>query len=77
MSGSHRNTFLASPLRDTLFLLAYPFLVLAGLLALLKIEAMGLGTFIAFTAVYTGAHHLPGFLRAYGTRDVFDANRHA
>jgi tetratricopeptide (TPR) repeat protein len=72
---SYRSTFIASPASDTVFLLACPLLVLGGLLLLVHNGIVTLAAFVAFTAVYTAAHHLPGFLRAYGTRDIFDANR--
>lgn len=72
---SYRSTFIASPASDTFFLLACPLLALGGLLLLLENGIISLTAFVAFTAIYTGAHHLPGFLRAYGTREIFDANR--
>lgn len=73
--SSYRSTFVSSPASDTLFLLGIPLFTLGGLLLLVHYGVVTLAAFVAFTAVYTGAHHLPGFLRAYGTREIFDSNR--
>src|SRR5215471_2239886 len=72
---SYRNTFIASPVSDSVFLLGIPLLTLSGVILLLRFNLISLAIFVGFTAIYTGAHHLPGFLRAYGTREVFEANR--
>jgi tetratricopeptide (TPR) repeat protein len=72
---SYRDSFIASPVSDTLFLLGCPLFVLGGLLLLLHYNAVTLTAFVVFTAIYTGAHHLPGFFRAYGTREILNANR--
>jgi tetratricopeptide (TPR) repeat protein len=72
---SYRSTFIDSPLSDGVFLIGIPLLSLAGVMTLLHFNVITLAAFVGFTAVFTGAHHMPGFLRAYGTRDIFDANR--
>src|SRR5262249_17971015 len=72
---SYRQTFIASPATDTIFILGIPIIALGGVLLLLRFQWITVTTFVAITAIYTGAHHLPGFLRAYGTRDIFQANR--
>src|SRR5215467_5527685 len=71
----YRDAFIVSPASDTVFLLAIPLLTLAGVVLLLHFNVVTLSMFVGLTAIYTGAHHLPGFLRAYGTRQVFEANR--
>ena len=72
---SYRNTFISSPATDTVFLIGIPVIALSAALLLLHYNVVTLAAFVAFTAIYTGAHHLPGFLRAYGTREIFQANR--
>src|SRR5437016_5394279 len=72
---SYRDTFIASPLSDSAFLLGVPLITLTGVVLLLHFNVVTLTAFVALTAIYTGAHHLPGFLRAYGTREIFEANR--
>ena len=72
---SYRDTFIASPVKDSVFLLGIPLITLSGVVLLLHFNLITLTAFVGITAIYTGAHHLPGFLRAYGTREVFEANR--
>jgi tetratricopeptide (TPR) repeat protein len=71
----YRDSFISSPVSDAFFLLGCPLFVLSGLVLLLHYNAVTLTAFVIFTAIYTGAHHLPGFFRAYGTREIFNANR--
>jgi tetratricopeptide (TPR) repeat protein len=75
MSSTYKSTFIASPASDALFLIGIPVLALGGVMLLLHFNVVTLTAFIGFTAIFTGAHHLPGFMRAYGTRDIFQANR--
>lgn len=72
---SYRSTFIDSPLSDSVFLLGIPLIALGGVLTLLHFNVITVAAFVGFTAVFTGAHHMPGFLRAYGTREIFEANR--
>ncbi len=72
---SYRATFIASPAADSVFLLGIPLITLGGVLLLLHFNVVTLAAFVGLTAVFTGAHHLPGFLRAYGTREIFETNR--
>src|ERR1051326_6664265 len=72
---SYRNTFISTPATDGVFLIGVPLIVLAGTIVLLHFNAVTLAAFVGFTAIFTGAHHLPGFLRAYGTREIFEQNR--
>jgi tetratricopeptide (TPR) repeat protein len=72
---SYRTTFISSPASDAVFLLGIPVIALGGVLSLLHFNLITVAAFVGFTAIFTGAHHLPGFLRAYGTREIFDANR--
>ncbi len=72
---SYRSTFIDSPLSDSVFLLGIPLIALGGAMTLLHFNIVTLAAFVGFTAIYTGAHHLPGLLRAYGTREILEANR--
>src|SRR5438105_3731287 len=72
---SYRSTFISSPASDAVFLIGIPVIALSGALLLLHSNVITLAAFVGVTAIYTGAHHLPGFMRAYGTREVFEANR--
>src|ERR1041384_1862883 len=72
---SYRNTFIASPAADSVFLIGIPVITLVGALSLLRFNVVTVAAFVGFTAIFTGAHHLPGFMRAYGTREIFEANR--
>ena len=73
--SGYRSTFISSPASDTVFLLGIPLIALGGVLLLLHFNVITVTAFVALTAIYTGAHHAPGFLRAYGTREIFTANR--
>src|SRR5215510_10328370 len=73
--SGYRSTFIASPASDTVFLLGIPLIALGGVLLLLHFNIITVAAFVGLTAIFTGAHHLPGFLRAYGTSEIFQANR--
>src|SRR6185503_11812884 len=72
---SYQSTFISAPAADAIFLLGIPLIALGGVALLLHYKVVTLAAFVTFTVIYTGAHHLPGFLRAYGTREIFQANR--
>ena len=73
--AGYRSTFISSPASDTVFLLGIPLIALGSVLLLLHFNLITVAAFVALTAIYTGAHHAPGFLRAYGTREIFETNR--
>lgn len=65
-----RSPWIVSPVYDSIFFLATPLLCLAAILPLAGRFA-STDIYLAVMAFSSFGHHLPGFLRAYGDRELF------
>ena len=71
--AASRRAWILSPVRDTLFVLAAPPLVLAAAVALFALVGADVATayILLLHVVLTVAHHLPTFIRVYGDVELF------
>ena len=66
----HRNLWIVSPAADSLLVIGAPLLIAP--LVYLAAQASSPVAIASFVfGVLSTAHHLPGFLRAYGDADLF------
>ncbi|MDC0935240.1 tetratricopeptide repeat protein [Pirellulales bacterium] len=74
-TSAARNPWIISPRWDLLYLVATPLLIVPAVLLLLRMRLTPEQVSLAVISFASLGHHLPGFMRAYGDRELFERFR--